>query len=202
MRAFMSLIFLGIFLISSRDNQVNGECFELVQQYYECQYLEMRNPNNGHSIPIPYEPNPLIDNNILDDTFYQNISLNEWTFDEAMDLFWEIYNSTNNCNTELCKCISTGIIDQYKYGREGRFSLYFRNRTNFEQVKIIVSEFIDKYQSAISSYTDLEEFFKAKTHSNQTLPTLAEFCMKYEYTDERFIYYKDSNDCFTDEIVR
>ena len=119
-----------------------------------------------------------------------------------MDLFWQIYNETNSCKSDFCKCVSTGIIDQYKYGRENQFSLFFLNRTNFEQVKIIVSEFINKYQTTISSYTDLEEFFKAKTHSNQTLPTLANFCMKYEYTDERFIYYKDSNNCYTDEIVR
>ena len=197
MKAFLSLIVpILLVVILSRDNQVNGECFELVQQYYECKHLVMVLDKNNQT----YIPSTLVPNNILNDAFYKNLNLAEKTFDEAMQLFWQIYNETN-CHTEFCKCLSTGIIDYYKGGKENKFSLYFRNAINFEQIKIILSDFLERFEPSLKPYSDLEMFFKEKAHSNQVLPTLAQFCMKYDYTDERFIYHYDSLDCFTDDIV-
>ena len=198
MKALISLTVQMLLLVTlSRDNQVNGECFELVQQYYECKNLVMVLDKNNQT----YIPSTLVPNNILDDAFYENLNLDGKTFDEAMDLFWQIYDETNNCNTELCKCVSTGIIDKYIGGKKHKFSLYFRNATNYEQMKIILSDFLEKFKSTLKPYSDLEMFFKEKAHSNQVLPTLARFCMKYDYTDERFIYHNNSLDCFTDDIV-
>ena len=198
MKAFISLIVPIVLLLTlSRDNQVNGECFRLVQQYYECKHLVMVEQENNET----YIPSTLVPNNILNDAFYKSLNLDEKTFDEAMDLFWQIYDETNNCNTDFCKCVSTGIINWYKYGRENKFSLYFRNATNYEQMKIIVSEFLEKFESTLKPYSELEMIFKAQTHSDQVLPTLAHFCMKYDYTDERYIYHEEFFDCFTDDIV-
>ena len=199
MKALISLTVQMLLLVTlSRDNQVNGECFELVQQYYECKHLVMVLDENNQT----YIPSTMVPNNILTDEFYKNLNLTEKTFDESMDLFWQIYNETDNyCDSKFCKCVSTGIINIYKEGKQNRFSLYFRNATNYEQIKIILSEFLEKFESTLKPYSDLEKFFKEKAHSNQVLPTLAQFCMKYDYTDERFIYHYDSLDCFTDNIV-
>ena len=199
---------------------VKSECFELIQQYYECKNLVMIDPNNVTYPPSPfifdasnkpnenykyppktYIPNPSIPNNKLSDTFYQNLNLNQMTIDQAMDLFRSIYNEIYNCNSAFCKCTKTGIIMDYMNGEYNQYSLYFLNETTLNQIKIILSEFNSKFKPNMKSYSSLQTFFQSKIHSNQTLPTLAQFCMKYDYTDERFLYYSGSIDCLTDDTV-
>ena len=201
--------------------EVKSECFELIQQYCECKNLVMIDPNNAPKYPNDYKktgfnflneeynyqpktyiPDPTIENNLLNDAFYQSLNLNQMTIDQAMNLFRTIYNEIYNCNSTFCNCVKTGIIMDYMSGEYNRYSLYFLNETTFEQVKIILFEFNNKFQSDMLNYSSLQTFFDSKTHSNQTLPTLAQFCMKYDYTNERFLYYNGSKDCFTDDIVR
>ena len=196
-----SVIIILVIAVAS-IGQVKSECFELVQQYYECKNLIMRNLTYDTFPPVPYDPIPWVPNNTLNDTFYQNLNLGQMTLDQAMELFRTIYNETYNCTSYFCKCVTTGIVDQYKFGRYNRFSLFFRNQTNFDQVKIVLSEFIAKFQANLSSYDALQSFFASKAHRNQNLTTLAQFCMKYDYTDERLLYYNDSFNCFNDDIVR
>ena len=123
------------------------------------------------------------------------------TMDQAMNLFRTIYNKTYNCNSGFCNCTKTGIIMDYMNGEYNQYSLCFLNQTTLDQVKIILSQFNKKFKPNMKSYSSLQAFFNSKTHSNQTLPTLAQFCMKYDYTDERFLYYNNSTDCITDDTV-
>jgi hypothetical protein len=200
--------------------EVKSECFELVQQYYECKNLVMIDPNTVPKYPNNYIPDPnnlpydsynyppktyirdaTKPNNQLNDAFYQSLNLNQMTMDQAMVLFRTIYNETYNCKSAFCICTKTGIIMDYINGEYNRYNLYFLNKTTMEQMKIILSEFNTKFQSSMLNYSSLQTFFDSKTHSNQTLPTLAQFCMNYEYTDERFLYYSNSTDCFTDDAV-
>jgi hypothetical protein len=201
--------------------KVKSECFELVQQYYECKNLVMIDPNNvtypespfvfddsnkpiddNNYPPKTYIPDATKPNNQLNDAFYQSLNLNQMTIDQAMFLFRTIYNETYDCSSAFCNCTKTGIIMDYMNGEYNRYSLYFLNETTLDQVKIILSEFNTKFQSNMKSYSSLQTLFDSKTHSNQSLPTLAQFCMKYDYTDERFLYYSNSTDCFTDDTVR
>ena len=212
--------FLIVLAVVTIITEVKSECFELVQQYYECKNLVMIDPNNVTYPPSPfvfdasnkpndnykyppktYIPNPSIPNNKLSDTFYKNLNLNQMTMDQAMNLFRTIYTEMNNCSSAFCNCTKTGIIMDYMNGEYNRYSLYILNDTTLDQAKIIMSEFNSKFQSKMKSYSSLQTFFNSKTHSNQTLPTLAQFCMKYDYTDERFLYYSGSTDCFTDDTV-
>jgi hypothetical protein len=189
------LILLAVLTITTR---VKSECFELVQQYYECKNLVMIDPNPKNEYKIPrkaYIPDPSIPNNQLNDTFYQTLNLTQMTIDQAMGLFRTIYNETYNCISAFCNCTKS------EFGEYFQYRLYFLNETTFDQVKIILSEFNTKFQSNMKSYSLLQTFFDSKTHSNQTLPTLAQFCMNYEYTDERFLYYSNSTDCFTYDAV-
>jgi len=183
--------------------QVKSECFELVQQYYECKNLIMRNINNPDSFPEkPYEPNPFYPNNKLNNTFYKNLNLDKMSFDQAMEFFRAIYNDTfNNSTTDFYKCVSTGIINEYKYGNGNSFSTFFLNETNFKQMKTILSEFIIKFESNLLPYSSLKDFFASKSHGGQYLPSLAQFCMKFDYTDDRFNYYYDPFDCYLDDTV-
>ena len=192
------LILLAVLTITTK---VKSECFELVQQYYECKNLVMIDPNPKNEYKFPrkaYIPDPSIPNNQLNDTFYQTLNLTQMTMDQAMGLFRTIYNEIYDCNSSFCYCTKSVFGIYYQYNQ---YSPYFLNETTFEQVKIILSEFNIKFQSNMKSYSSLQTFFDSKTHSNQTLPTLAQFCMNYEYTDERFIYYSNSIDCFTDDAV-
>ena len=178
--------------------EVKSECFELVQQYYECKNLVMIDPNPKNEYKVPrkaYIPDPSIANNQLNDTFYQSQNLAQMTIDQAMGLFRTIYNETYNCKSAFCNCTKSVFGIYYQY------SPYFLNETTFEQVKIILFDFNTRFQSNMRNYSSLQAFFDSKTHSNQTLPTLAQFCMNYEYTDERFLYYNNSTDCFTDDAV-
>ena len=213
--------FLILLAVLTIIREVKSECFELVQQYYECKNLVMIDPNtvpkypnnyiedpnnlpndNYNYPPKTYIPNPSIANNQLNDAFYQSLNLNQMTIDQAMFLFRTIYNETYDCNSAFCNCTKTGIIMDYMNGEYNRYSLYFLNETTLDQVKIILSEFNTKFQSNMKSYSSLQTFFNSKTHSNQTLPTLAQFCMKYDYSDERFLYYSNSTDCISDDTVR
>ena len=213
--------FLILLAVLTIITEVKSECFELVQQYYECKNLIMIDPNNVPKYPndyiadpnnLPndnynyppqtYIPDPTKPNNQLNDQFYQSLNLTQMTMNQAMDLIRAIYNETYNCSSVLCNCTKTGIIMDYMNGEYNRYSLYFLNETTLDQVKIILSEFNTKFQSNMKSYSSLKTFFDSKTHNNQTLPTLAQFCMKYDYTDERFLYYNSSTDCFTDDTVR
>ena len=209
-----------IFAVLTITTGVKSECFELVQQYYECKNLVMIDPNINISTyppdmfdasnkpnenykypPKTFIPNPSIPNNQINDTFYQALNLTQMTMDQAMVLIRTIYNEVNNCSSAFCNCTKTGIIMDYMNGEYNRYSLYFLNETTLDQVKIILSEFNTKFQSNMKSYSSLQTLFDSKTHSKQTLPTLAQFCMKYDYTDERFLYYSGSTDCVTDDIV-
>jgi hypothetical protein len=200
--------FVIILAVLTITTGVKSECFELVQQYYECKNLVMIDPNINISTyppdmfdasnkpnenykypPKTYIPNPSISNNQLSDTFYQSLNLTNMTMEQAMDLFRTIYTEVNNCSSAFCNCTKTGIIMDYMNGEYNRYSLYFLNETTFDQVKIILTEFNTRFKSDMKNYSSLQTFFDLKNHSNQTLPTLAQFCMKYDYTDERFIYY-------------
>ena len=212
--------FIIILVLINIIAEVKSECFELVQQYYECKNLVMIDPNNVTYPPSPfvfdfsnkpnsyynnhsktYKPDPSIANNQLNDAFYQSLNLTQMTMDQAMSLFRTIYTEIYDCNSAFCDCVKTGIIMDYMNGEYNQYSLYFLNEATLEQMKIILSEFNTKFQSNMKSYSSLQTFFDSKTHSNQTLPTLAQFCMKYDYTDERFLYYSGSTDCLTDDIV-
>ena len=190
--------FIIILAVLTIIRGAKSECFELVQQYYECKNLVMIDPNPINVYKVPrkaYIPDSSIPNNQLNDTFYQTLNLTQMTMDQAMGLFRTIYNETYNCISAFCNCTKSEFEEYYLY------RLFFLNETTLDQVKIILSEFNTKFQSKMKSYSSLQTFFDSKTHSNQTLPTLAQFCMNYEYTDERFLYYNNSTDCFTDDAV-
>lgn len=199
-----TLLFILLVTLAS-INEIKSECFELLQQYYECKHLVMINPNNDSNSNFPpstYIPNPSIPNNQLNDTFFQSLNLAAMNFDQAMNLFRSIYNETFSCSSEFCKCVTTGLIDQYTHGKYNRFSLFFRNQTNFEQMKIILLAFLVENQPRLLSNDVLESYFALFTHGNQSLPTLVQFCKLYDYTDDRFYYYDSySYDCVKDDIV-
>ena len=128
------LILLAVLTITTR---VKSECFELVQQYYECKNLVMIDPNPINEYKIPrkaYIPDSSIPNNQLKDTFYQSLNLTNMTMNQAMDLFLTIYTEIYNCSSAFCNCTKTGIIIDYMNGEYNRYSLYFLNETTFDQV--------------------------------------------------------------------
>ena len=178
-------------------NQVDCQCVDLVQQYFQCKYLKMifNNSNNysyssmSYSSTPAYIPDPSIANNQLNDTFYQNQNLSKMTFDQAMQLFWKIYNETNNCNSSFCDCVSKGLIDQH--GQKP--SLLFRNNSIFTQMKIILSAFNSKFKPALLPYSQLTYLF----YQTPNLTTLNQFCVNYDYSYSRVMYYNSTqmNSC-------
>ena len=169
-------------------NQVDCQCVDLIQQYFQCKYLKMISYSNYSSISyssLPaYIPDPSIANNQLNDTFYQSQNLSQMTFDQAMQFFWKIYNETNNCNSSFCVCVSKGVID--KWGPKP--SLLFRNNSIFTQMKIILSAFNTKFKPALLPYSQLKYLFI----STLNLTTLNQFCVNYDYSFGRTNYYNST----------
>ena len=183
-------IFIALAIISI-NKQVDCQCADLIQQYYQCKYLKMTNNTSDsyktYGIGPAYVPDSSIPNNQLTDTFYKGLSLGQMTFDQAMQLFWNIYNETNNCNSKFCDCVSNGLIDQaYSPG-----SVVFRNATIYPQMKSILLAFMNKYQPYLSPYSQLTSYF----YQTQNLPTLNQFCVNYDYSKNRLSYYSNTRSC-------
>ena len=118
-------IFIALAIISI-NKQVDCQCVNLIQQYYQCKYLKMTNNTDlsylKFGIGPAYVPDASIPNNQLNDTFYKGLNLGKMTFDQAMHLFWSIYNETNNCKSKFCDCVVKGLIDK---ALEGEIILLF-----------------------------------------------------------------------------
>ena len=111
--------------------QVNGQTFELIRQYYECQNLTMYyEVSRGIYIRDTSLPD-----NYLDDSFYQRLGLANMTYDQGMNLIRKIYPDTRNCTTRFCNCVSWGFIDGLfdpNYQRiYNNYSIFFRNESNY-----------------------------------------------------------------------
>jgi len=179
MRPFL-LIFIG--LLAFRE--INAKCADLIEKYYQCQHLKMNITLELKKDPIfilstyqVYKPDSSIPGNSLNDSFYEE-KLANMNFDKAMDLFWTIYDVTNNCNTEFCNCVSWGIIDP-------NFAKLFRNRKTFEYLKRVLKD-ID------------QKFTKLPNHDNyfpfdlDDSPSLNDFCSKFDYSHIMSLYEESS----------
>lgn len=185
--------FLIIALISLKTiDEINGQCMDLVQQYYQCKYLKMKKTEKFWG--EVYEPDPSIANNALNESFYVGKSVNKMNFDKAMTLFETIYLESDNCTqskNEFCECVSLGHIDQH-----GNYSIYFRNRTNFVNAKKVIKAFVDKFKPKLLSYGDLQYHWNFYQFSTLNLTSLIHFCMEYDYSENRLQYYNTTYSCF------
>lgn len=180
--------------------QVNGECFDLVHQYYQCKHLKMVNKYAEYGFAFKYKPDSSVPNNALTDKFYQKLTSNEMNFDKAMNLFRKIYTETNNCSSEFCRCVSQQIVDE-----NGKYSMYFRNETIFPHAKKIIEAFIKKFESKLRNLKNASEFqyyfnenWKEDIFINTrdpNLKSLAQFCVNHDYTKNRLIYYHNNFSC-------
>ena len=182
-------IFIALAIIFI-NKQVDCQCANLIQQYYQCKHLKMTNSTDPsyltYGVGPAYVPDASIRNNTLNDTFYQNLNLGQMTFDQAMQLFWNIYNETNNCNSKFCDCVSKGLIDQTTGG-----TVAFRNATIYPQMKSILLSFINNNKPYMFSYS--QYYF----YATQNLSTLNRFCMNYDYSRNRLAYYSNTQSCLS-----
>lgn len=198
----MMKIILVVSLILSLAvlEQVNGQCYDLIKQYYECKYLRMSKQNNSWG-DIDYRPVKSRNHrhpNKLDDKFYRRQGLAKLDFDESMRLFRKIYDETENCHSKFCKCVSFKHIDYYN-----NYSIWFRNETNYKQVKRIISAFNEKFESKKLSFHDVfnpviysarpiepNPFFEPQ------LKTINKFCYHNDYSWARLNYYNYTISCY------
>ena len=187
-------IFIALAIISI-NKQVDCQCANLIQQYYQCKHLKMTNNTSdsykNYGIGPAYVPDASIPNNQLTDTFYKSLNLGKMTFDQAMQLFWNIYNETNNCKSKFCDCVSKGLIDQTTSG-----TVAFRNSTIYPQMKSILLDFINKNKHFHLPYSQLSSYF----YLTQDLPTLNQFCVNYDYSEMRLTYYSNTRFCNSSPI--
>ena len=188
----IKLVIFITFLAIFSDSRVDCQCANLVQQYYQCKYLKMTNNTDFlyvlYGYGPAYVPDASIPNNTLNDTFYQNLNLGQMTFDQAMQLFWNIYNETNNCNSAFCDCVIKGILDQ---ATATPAKINFNNATIYPQMKSILQAFLNKYKPFLSPYSQLTSYFSA----TQNFPTLNQFCVNYDYSKMRLLYYSNTRSC-------
>ena len=179
----MKLI-LTLFLMSilGQIQQLNGQCYDLIRQYNQCKHLKMEFKKIDYIKKEKYFVNYTA-NFDLTDRFYRKLMSKEMNFNKAMNLFRKIYTETDNCTSEFCKCVSLGVIDYH-----GNYSLYFRNKDVFPHVKRIIEDFNKKFESYLKPYSQLR--YNEKLNSDQNLSSLAQFCIKYDYSYNRYGYYK------------
>lgn len=184
-------IFIALAIISI-NKQVDCQCANLIQQYYQCKHLKMTNNTSdsykNYGIGPAYVPDASIPNNQLTDKFYKGLNLGQMTFDQAMQLFWNIYNETNNCNSAFCDCVIKGILDQ---ATATPAKISFNNATIYPQMKSILQAFLNKYKPFLSPYSQLSSYFSA----TQNFPTLNQFCVNYDYSKIRLAYYSNTQFC-------
>lgn len=181
---------LALLFVCWSFRQTNGECYDLVKQYYECKHLVMISSNGND-----YKPDKNVKNNFLDDTFYQSKGLGDMGFDQGMELIQSIYNEVDfvtlqRCDSYLCKCV---INRTSRYYNDDNYGFFFRD--NFDDFKSIVSEFDQIFQDNRDS---LEKFTDNWSYD---LPTLAKFAYINEFTPLRKDEYTSIRLCYTNNYV-
>ena len=187
-----TLVFLFLFALFAFNSKNRVECFcsDLIQQYYQCKYLIMVKNTSPvftiYGVGQAYIPDASIQNNQLTDTFYKSLNIGQMTFDQAMQLFWNIYDETNKCiSQQFCECMKKSVSDQ------GVSALIFRNPVIFPQMKSIFSAFINKFAANISPYSQLvAQFYPTSTSS-----TINQFCINYDFSFNRVNYYPNAKSC-------
>lgn len=180
MKLILTLFFLSIF---GQIKPLNGQCFDLIRQYNQCKHLKMEFKKGDYIEPEKYFVNYTA-NSDLTDRFYRKLMSKEMNFNKAMKLFRKIYTETDNCTSEFCKCVSLSVIDYH-----GNYSLYFRNKDVFPHVKRIIEDFNKQFESNLKSYRELWYNTDFEPYSNHNLSSLAQFCIKYDYSYNRYEYY-------------
>lgn len=187
------LLFITVSLLSvlgPKSNQVNSQCYDLIHQYSQCKHLKMSKSNYSvYSYTFErFTPVGNASNNEITDRYYRKLtSPKKMSFEKAMNLFRKIYTETENCSNEFCQCVSLGVIDLY-----GKYSLYFRNESIFRHVVKIIGAFHKKFEPELLSYNDLKYSLEFDPYSSQNLSSLAQFCIKYDYSKNRLRYYNNS----------
>ena len=150
-------------------HHVDGRCFQVIQRHFQC--LNRINTRN----------------NTLNDTFYQNLS--RMTFDQGMDFIRKIYlDNANNCTSDYCKCAD--LLNLNKLVSGGDFGMLFRNATIFAYLKTVISDFNKTFQSQQLPDREIQRMM-----TNSNLPTLTNFCTRFEYTSNRFNFYNTTRQC-------
>ena len=178
----MKLIFFFYILFMAALNlttQVDGICFDLVQQYFQCKRLKMVFTEEEGWIP-----NSKIKNNFLNDTFYQRQNLSRMSLDDGFALIRKIYTETSDCESDFCDCVNIESFNEIA-GEFTDFSILFTNSTNFPHVKTIISEFNQKYKSNLLPFEEIQEIVDKNSDSS----TLAKFCIDIEWSFEKFSFY-------------
>ena len=187
MRILLLLTVSLLFVFGPKPNRVNGQCYDLIHQYSQCKHLKMSKSNYSvYSYTFErFTPVSNTSNNELTDRYYRK--LKGMSFEKAMNLFRKIYTETENCSSEFCQCVSLGVIDLY-----GKYSMYFRNESIFRHVVKIIGAFHKKFEPKLLSYNDLKYSLEFDPYSSQNLSSLAQFCIKYDYSKNRLRYYNNS----------
>lgn len=208
MKKISTIAFLTLNLLLIMTIEVDGKqshMLTLIKKYYECNnYFKMKNDSESHQ-PVN-EIDDSIPNNFLDSSFFLSLGLGNMTFDQGMEFIRKIYLDVDNCTSELCKCVDLdGLEYIYKY------SLFFRNQSNFLGVKSIISEFNKKYNNKnylkpltniIDQINNSDDYY----HYNYVNSTKdLNFYLNVDYTDYRLDFYnKKYPSCYiqTDEKVK
>lgn len=175
MYSLVSLVLMSSLVLI---NRVESECNDKMMQYYQCKNLKMVKHN--YSGNVWFYPNRSIPNNTLTDAFF-NRTLSNKTFNQAMDIFRQVYLEST-CNNDTCLCIRARLDGDYYVGRYREF---FLNSTTYTQFRSIVWTFINNNKQFM--YKDWKQWL---IYDNT--PSLHSFCHENEFTSVRFLYYNQS----------
>lgn len=175
-------IFQLIVLLLITFHLVDSQCFDLVNQYYQCRNLTMIKSRDR--LGEIYLPDAKVPNNTLSDSFYKSLGLDSMTFNQAINQFKSIYTEIVSCkNSTFCDCIGSRYSKNY--------AQLFTNDTILNQARPILSSFVTKNQASLLDFSILQNMFS----DGIRLPTLAKFCVNYEFAGSRLTFYKNLFKC-------
>lgn len=205
------LIFWSFLLGLTSQAHAAYECYNLIEKFYECSYSSLSKNSNDSSLKETTQNEEFkiqaFDLNVLspsssatttlNDSFYKEFGLLNMSFDESMELFKSIYDELEDCETDLCKCVTSSSSSSYVIGGDV-YSVFFRDEALLQQIKGIISAFIEAYKASLRPTNVLvNECIAALDDDTQlVLPTLCEFCVINDYSKDRLKFYNSIDKCF------
>lgn len=184
------LPFLALIAPLSLIQQINGQSFDLIKQYYECKHLKMIVKSDWKG--TYYARDESISGNKLNDTFFQNLGLTKMTFDQGMNFIKKIYTDTNKCYTLFCNCTSWSFIESFNTTNNNynvkSYKIYFRNESNFAGIKDILLRFYKEYQANLFDSNNQNDL--SYEYLDKEYPTISKFLMRFDYTPSKGFYFK------------
>lgn len=179
----------SVLILCSVSWTIDAQIFSFVKQYYECKNLKMTKSNANNGDEYYFMPDPNLENNKLDDSFYRRQRFDHMSLDSAMKLFKSIFAEVSrDCQSALCECVrkrkQTSDVEKYW--------IFFESEENLSLVKSTIN--------SLDLTLGEDHYFFGYPDENfdlENYPALSEFAYNNDFTHYRSTQYFKYDECVT-----